>query len=188
MKGQGINWIRPVALPTAATVVATLVTWFLWPYIAPTASPLFFLAVMISAVYGGVVAGFVATVLSAFSTAFFFMMPALSLRIGAADVFRLVVFAAVAALTNSIAAERNRVQAEERRLFEDLREANSRIRTLTDMLPLCPDCKRVRVGGPDGGWKTVERYLAETPELQITHALCPDCSARHFPEFQAADR
>jgi K+-sensing histidine kinase KdpD len=188
MTVQRINWIRPVALPIAATALATLVTWFLWPYIAPTASPLFFLAVMISAVYGGVVAGFIATALSAFSTAFFFMVPTLSLRIGPADLFRLVVFAAVAALTNSIAAERNRVQAEERRLFEELREANSRIRTLTDMLPLCPDCKRVRVDGSEDGWKTVERYLAETPELQITHALCPECSARHFPEFHAADR
>jgi K+-sensing histidine kinase KdpD len=188
MTEQRIYWVRPVALPIAATAIATLLTWFLWPYIAPAASPLFFLAVMISAVYGGVVAGFIATCLSAFSTAFFFMVPTLSLRIGPADLFRLVVFAAVAALTNSIAAERNRVQAEERRLFEELREANSRIRTLTDMLPLCPDCKRVRVDGSEDGWKTVERYLAETPELQITHALCPECSARHFPEFHAADR
>ena len=188
MTVREVTWLRPVALPIVATALATLVTWFLWPYIAPTASPLFFLAVMISAVYGGVVAGFVATCLAAFSTAFFFMAPTLSLRVGPADVFRLVVFAAVAALTNSIAAERNRVQAEERRLFEQLRDANARIRTLTDMLPVCPDCKRVRVDGSADGWKTVERYLAETPELQITHSLCPDCSARHFPEFYAADR
>jgi K+-sensing histidine kinase KdpD len=188
MTVERTDWVRAVALPIASTAVATLVTWFLWPYIAPTASPLFFLAVMISAVYGGVVAGFIATGLSAFSTAFFFMVPTLTLRIGPADLFRLIVFGAVGALTNSIAAERNRVQAEQRRLFEELREANSRIRTLTDILPLCPDCKRVRVGGSEDGWKTVERYLAETPELQITHALCPDCSARHFPEFHSADR
>jgi hypothetical protein len=69
--------------------------------------------------------------------------------------------------------------------LHNLRAANARIRTLSDMLPMCPDCKRVRVGESKAEWKTVERYLAETPDLQVSHALCPDCSARHFPEFQA---
>jgi hypothetical protein len=105
--------------------------------------------------------------------------------VNSGDVFRLVVFGSVALLTNSIAAERNKNEAAQRRLVEELRAANARIRTLSDMLPVCPDCKRVRVGDSDEGWKTVESYLAETPELQISHALCPDCSARHFPEFHA---
>lgn len=111
------------------------------------------------------------------------MASQLSLDIGPDDVFRLVVFGAVALLTNSIAAERNRAQAEQMRLVGELKGSNARIRTLSDMLPICPDCKRVRVGSD---WKPVERYLAETPELQISHALCPDCSSRHFPEFHAA--
>jgi len=34
-------------------------------------------------------------------------------------------------------------------------------------------------------WKTVERNLADPPELHATHALCPQCSVRHFPEFHA---
>jgi K+-sensing histidine kinase KdpD len=179
------EWFRQYALPVLATAIATGVTWILWPYIRPSASPLFFLAVMVSSVYGGMLAGLAATMLAAVVTAYLFMSPEFSLSVDSGDVFRLIVFGSVALLTNSIAAERNKTDAAQRRLLEDLRAANARIRTLSDMLPVCPDCKRVRVGGSDEGWKTVESYLAETPELQVTHALCPDCSARHFPEFQA---
>src|SRR5204862_6982644 len=98
----GNIWVRRLVLPLAATAAATTVTWSLWEFIEPTVSPLFFLAVMISSVYGGITAGLVATVLSAFATAYFFMSPQFSLGVGSADVFRLVVFGAVALLTNSI--------------------------------------------------------------------------------------
>jgi hypothetical protein len=140
---------------------------------------------MISALYGGVAAGLLATVLSAVSTAYLFMTPQFSLAVDHSDIFRLVVFAAVSLLTSWVALQRNRIDDEQRRLVVELKAANARIRTLSDMLPICPDCRRVRVGDSVPEWKTVETYLAETPELQLSHALCPDCSARHFPEFQA---
>jgi hypothetical protein len=41
----------------------------------------------------------------------------------------------------------------------------------------------VRVGEDNDTWQSVEKYLAE-PDLHLSHALCPDCSARHFSEFQ----
>ena len=182
------RWLRVVALPMASCAAATLITWKLWPYIAPSASPLFFVAVMFSSLYGGIAAGQIATVLSAASTAYFFMTPQFSLDINSSDIFRLVVFAAVALLTNWIAAARNRTDQAQRRLVEELQTANARIRTLSDMLPICPDCRRVRVGDTNAEWKSVETYLAETPELQLSHALCPECSARHFPEFHAHTR
>ena len=81
------------------------------------------------------------------------MTPQFSLGVESSDVFWLIVFAVVALLTSSIAAERNRTHA-------------------------------VRVGEGNGTWQSVETYLAETPDLHISHALCPECSARHFPEFR----
>ena len=178
-------WFRMLVLPVATCVLATLITWKLWPFIQPSASPLFFVAVMVSALYGGVISGLIATVLSAALTAYFFMTPQFSITIDPSDVFRLIVFAAVAMLTSWIALQRNRTDEAQRRLVEELRTANLRIRTLSDMLPICPDCKRVRVGESTPEWKTVETYLADTAELHLSHALCPDCSARHFPEFHA---
>lgn len=179
-------WVRIFVLPITTNFLATAVTWILWPLIRPSASPLFFLAVMVSAVYGGMSAGLLSTLLAATSTAYFFMTPQFSFSMEPGSIFRLVVFASVALLTNSIAAERNQSEMEQRRLVDELRAANARIRTLSDLLPLCPYCKRVRVGNSDAAWRTMESYLAETPELQVSHALCPECSARHFPEFHAA--
>ncbi len=178
-------WVRMFVLPLASCALAATITWKLWPFIAPSASPLFFVAVMVSALYGGVVAGLIATMLSAAATAYLFMTPQFSMAIDHSDIFRLVVFAAVAFLTSWIAFQRNRTDEQQQRLLAELQAANTRIRTLSDMLPICPDCRRVRVGEQLVQWKTVETYLAETPELHLSHALCPDCSARHFPEFHA---
>ena len=179
------RWVRLLVLPVGGCGLATLITWELWPYIQPSSSPLFFLAVMVSALYGGVVAGMIATVLSAVTTAYLFMTPQFSLAIDTGGIFRLLVFGAVALLTSWIALEWNRSDERQRRLVAELQAANARIRTLSDMLPICPDCRRVRVGDASPQWKSVETYLSETQELQLSHALCPDCSARHFPEFQA---
>jgi len=177
--------LRVFMLPVAACAIATLITWKLWPLIQPSASPLFFLAVMISALYGGVSAGLIATLVSGATTAYLFMTPRFSVAIDHSDIFRLLVFAAVSLLTSWIAYQRNLTDAEQRRLLTELQAANARIRTLSDMVPICPDCRRVRVGEETPEWKSVETYLSETPELQLSHALCPDCSARHFPEFHA---
>ncbi len=49
------------------------------------------------------------------------------------------------------------------------------------MLPVCAWCKKVR--DDKGLWTQVERYLASLPDVQLTHALCPDCQARHFPDI-----
>jgi K+-sensing histidine kinase KdpD len=178
-------WFRVFVLPIGGCALAALITWKLWPFIQPSASPLFFLAVMVSALYGGVAAGLIATALSGVITAYLFMTPQFSVSIGHSDIFRLVVFAAVSLLTSWIAFRWNQTDAQQRRLVAELQTANARIRTLSDMLPICPDCRRVRVGESTPEWKTVEAYLAGTPELQLSHALCPDCSARHFPEFHA---
>jgi K+-sensing histidine kinase KdpD len=178
-------WFRLLVLPVGGCAVAALITWKLWPFIQPSASPLFFLVVMISALYGGVVAGLVATLLSAGTIAYVFMTPQFSMAIDQSDIFRLIVFAAASLLTSWIALQRNRTDEEQQRLMSQLLTANARIRTLSDILPICPDCRRVRVGESSSEWKTVETYLADTPELQLSHALCPDCSVRHFPEFHA---
>ena len=178
--------VRPITvllLPTGAVVVVTAVTFVLWPYIQPSASPLFFVAVMMSAVYGGLAAGLIATVLSTGATAFFFMGPQHSFDIGSDDVFRLSVFAVVALLTNSIAAQRKHAENTQHRLIAELREAHARVRTLSEQLPICPYCKRVR--STETTWLPLDRYLDESPDLRLSHALCPDCSAREHPEFHA---
>jgi K+-sensing histidine kinase KdpD len=155
----------------------------LWPYVRPSSTPLFFIAVIASSLYGGAIAGLLATCASTAATAYLFMEPRLSFDIGPDDAFRLIVFGAAALLTNSMAAERRRVEARQRALIAELQEANARIRTLSDVLPVCPHCKRVRT--TDTKWQPLERYLEEAPDLRVSHALCPQCARTVYPEFNA---
>jgi K+-sensing histidine kinase KdpD len=173
--------VRQALIPLGSISLATGLTWLLWPYVQPSSTPLFFVAVMASAVYGGVVAGLIATVVSTTVIALLFMPPLYSFNIGSDDAFRLVVFGGVALLTNSIVAERRRAEAKQQRLIDELREANARITTLSDMLPVCPHCKRVRT--TETSWQTLESYLDEAPDLRMSHALCPQCARQAYPEF-----
>ena len=173
--------LRQAVLPFGLVAAAAALTWVLWPYVQPSSTPLFFVAVMAASRYGGIVAGLVTTILSTAAIALLFMPPVFSFDIGSDDGFRLVVFGGVALLTNSMAAERRRAQAQQRRLIDELREANARITTLSEVLPMCPHCKRVR--STDTKWQTLESYLDEAPDLRLSHALCPQCARQVYPEF-----
>jgi K+-sensing histidine kinase KdpD len=173
--------VRQAVIPLGSIALATVLTWVLWPYVQPSSTPLFFVAVMASALYGGVVAGLMATILSTAVIALLFMEPRFSFDIGSDDMFRLVIFGGVALLTNSMAAERRRAEAQQQRLIDELREANARITTLSEVLPVCPHCKRVRT--TETKWQTLESYLDEAPDLRMSHALCPQCARQVYPEF-----
>jgi K+-sensing histidine kinase KdpD len=175
--------VRRFGIPLGLVAAATSLTWLLWAQIRPSSSPLFFVAVMASSLYGGVIAGLTATCLSTAAIAYLFMEPRISLDIGPDDAFRLIIFAVVALMTNSIAADRRRVEAQQRQLIAELQEANARVQTLSDLLPVCPHCKRVRTA--DTHWQPLERYLEDAPDLRISHALCPQCARRVYPEFNA---
>ena len=138
---------------------------------------------MVSSLYGGAIAGLIATCTSTATISYLFMDPKFSFDIGPDDAFRLIVFGVVALVTNSIAVERRHVEAQQRALIAELREANARIRTLSDVLPICPHCKRVRT--TETKWQPLERYLEEAPDLRVSHALCPQCARTVYPEFNA---
>lgn len=176
-----LGFVRHAVIPLGSVAVAAGLTWLVWPYVAPSSTPLFFVAVMASALYGGVVAGLAATCLSTAVIALLFMPPRFSFDIGSDDAFRLVVFGGVALLMNSMAAERKRAAKQQQRLIDELREANARITTLSDMTPICPHCKRVRTSA--SGWTSLQDYLDEAPDLRISHALCPQCARSVYPEF-----
>jgi hypothetical protein len=41
-------------------------------------------------------------------------------------------------------------------------------------------CKKVRNG--QGYWKSLDAYIAERSEAQITHGICPDCFRHYYPK------
>ncbi|MBK7974264.1 MAG: hypothetical protein IPK07_13610 [Deltaproteobacteria bacterium] len=62
----------------------------------------------------------------------------------------------------------------------ELERKGAEVHALRGMLPVCAWCKKVRTD--TGLWTQVERYLATLPDVQLTHALCPDCQTQHFPD------
>jgi hypothetical protein len=66
-------------------------------------------------------------------------------------------------------------------LINELTEALSNIRTLRGLLPICASCKKIR--DDQGYWQKVESYISAHTQAEFTHAICPDCITRLYPEF-----
>lgn len=55
----------------------------------------------------------------------------------------------------------------------ELRRAVGDLRALEQLIPICANCRSVRY--PDGSWTFLDNDLARP--AQLSHVLCPDCSA-----------
>jgi len=60
---------------------------------------------------------------------------------------------------------------------EELRAALDDVRLLTDLLPICAWCRKVR--SDDGYWQRLEDYFAARRRVTFTHGICEDCQAEH---------
>ena len=63
-----------------------------------------------------------------------------------------------------------------RRLASQLREALSQVKELSQLLPICAWCKRIR--DDQSYWSSVDTYLARQLHAKITHGICPECLTR----------
>ena len=76
---------------------------------------------------------------------------------------------------------RRKLEEERDELFLDLKDALDNVKTLTGMLPICMNCKKVR--DDKGYWEKVDSYLVKHSDATITHGLCPDCAQKLYPDF-----
>ena len=65
------------------------------------------------------------------------------------------------------------------RLGEHERALQARITALESLLPMCMYCKAIRNAADE--WERLERYMSSAGR-DVTHGICPDCAAKHFPE------
>lgn len=77
------------------------------------------------------------------------------------------------------ARERHEADRAREDLIRTLRQAAVRIRALSDLIPICCACKKVR--DDQGYWRQVEDYLREHATLEFSHGICPDCVTRLYP-------
>jgi hypothetical protein len=68
----------------------------------------------------------------------------------------------------------------ERQLSKDLQEALADVKTLTGLLPICSNCKKIR--NDKGYWQQTEEYITKHTNALFTHSLCKECSAKLMKE------
>jgi len=85
-----------------------------------------------------------------------------------------------AELTNEVA-ERKRAEEENEKLIYELKDALSKIKSLTGLLPICANCKKVR--NDKGFWEPIEIYIRDRSEADFSHGICPECAKELYPEY-----
>jgi len=78
--------------------------------------------------------------------------------------------------------ERKRQEAERERLIQELQAAMAEVKTLSGLLPICAQCKKIRDDG--GYWNQIEKFIGERSHAKFTHGICPDCMNHLYPDLQ----
>jgi len=72
-----------------------------------------------------------------------------------------------------------------RRSVTELEKALADVKTLSGLLPICANCKKIR--DDKGYWSSVEQYLGAHTGAEFSHGLCPDCMRNLYPELAEED-
>ncbi|MEW5722666.1 MAG: PAS domain S-box protein [Thermodesulfobacteriota bacterium] len=80
--------------------------------------------------------------------------------------------------------EHKRYAQEREKLITELQIALAEVRTLSGLLPICSNCKKIR--DDRGYWQQVEKYIGEHTGARFSHSICPDCLHELYPGL--ADR
>ncbi len=63
----------------------------------------------------------------------------------------------------------------------ELRKSLARVKTLSGLLPICANCKKIR--DDKGNWQQVEAYLWQHSGVKFSHSFCPDCARTLYPNL-----
>ena len=88
--------------------------------------------------------------------------------------------ARVNAMVRILTAERER-----NRLIAELREALSKIKKLSGLLPICSHCKKIR--DDKGYWNQIESYIHDHSDAEFSHSICPECAKKYYPDLDIYD-
>lgn len=77
--------------------------------------------------------------------------------------------------------DRKQLEAEREDLILNLKEALARVKTLSGLLPICANCKKIRDDG--GYWHQVDDYIHRHSGVDFSHGLCPECVKKLYPEI-----
>lgn len=80
-----------------------------------------------------------------------------------------------------------KIRIEEREeLIVKLKEANSQIKTLSGIIPICMYCKEIR--DDKGYWNRLEKFIGEHSTAQFSHGICPKCMKEKHPDVNNGEK
>ncbi len=75
-----------------------------------------------------------------------------------------------------------RKQIEARKQTEkNLKEALSKVVTLSGLLPICISCKKIR--DDKGYWRRIETFIRDHSQAELRESLCPECSNERYAQY-----
>lgn len=84
-------------------------------------------------------------------------------------------------ITIDMALHRHALEQERMRLTAELERALAEVKTLTGLLPICAECKKIE--DADGRWNPIESYISKRTDANFTHSICPHCVRKLYPEM-----
>jgi len=78
--------------------------------------------------------------------------------------------------------ELQKTSLERERLLLELQEALANVKTLSEMLPICSYCKKVR--DDKGYWDQVDSYISKHTDTVFSHSICPECAEKALKEIE----
>jgi two-component system, response regulator PdtaR len=82
--------------------------------------------------------------------------------------------------------ELRRINLELKTRNQEIEAAMAEIKTLSGLLPICSNCKKIR--DDQGYWQQVEVYIAKHSDADFSHGLCPDCMKKLYPDSYEKSR
>ncbi|HOO39741.1 MAG TPA: hypothetical protein PLV78_15595 [Deltaproteobacteria bacterium] len=65
---------------------------------------------------------------------------------------------------------------------QNLEQALAEIKTLSGLIPICSNCKKVR--NDKGYWEQVEIYVRDHSMANFSHGICPECFKKLYPGYK----
>jgi PAS domain S-box-containing protein len=81
--------------------------------------------------------------------------------------------------------ERKKMEIENELLIKKLKDAMSKVKTLSGLLPICSNCKKIR--DDKGYWNQIESYISAHSEAEFSHGICQDCAKMLYPNHVDED-
>ncbi len=75
---------------------------------------------------------------------------------------------------------RKQIEAHREQLIADLQGALEEVKTLSGIVPICANCKKIR--DDKGFWEQVDQYVSRHTDAKFSHSICPDCTKTLYPE------